>query len=390
MSILISPNQNLCIMKQIIILLLIQVFFVTGFAQKNSVTCCSVIALRPGQPCCSVVTVRDNATGRTFEFTVDNSVAKNYTTGMALNAQPSLGIIKSAAGTVSKYVITEPANVTLCCGIISIVYGERPCCGIVSAKLPNDVRFSFSVPKAFAANLKIGQKVSIQHFGPVDGDKFQLVDGYAVVQSKVGALIVGKLATYSFRILNPNSNSNNDSTNEPGWDIKNKTAQRKEISDSPYIDRGTNGDIVRLTTNDKKWEIKQNLLAKGVTGKLFLNIPKDAECVITISQPVTERQVSYSINERSFSLVPGTFDVTISGSKVKDVPVQKGMDTRIKAGTLNVVASGTWTLYDEKKDRQVYYSTSAKKIGLPIGTYQMEINGTMQQILIKDGETVDF
>ena len=123
---------------------------------------------------------------------------------------------------------------------------------------------------------------------------------------------------------------------------------------------------------------------------MFLNIPKDAECVIRISQPVTERQVSYSINERSFSLVPGAFDVTISGSKVKNVPVQKGMDTRIKAGVLKVVASGTWTLYDEKKDRQVYYSTSAKKIGLPIGTYQMEINGTMQQILIKDGETVDF
>jgi hypothetical protein len=66
------------------------------------------------------------------------------------------------------------------------------------------------------------------------------------------------------------------------------------------------------------------------------------------------------------------------------------MDTRIKAGTLNVVASGTWTLYDEKKDRQVYYSVKAKKIGLPIGTYQMDINGTMQQVVINDGETVDF
>ena len=149
-------------------------------------------------------------------------------------------------------------------------------------------------------------------------------------------------------------------------------------------------DIDNSLFKDKPWEIKPNPAVRGATGKLFLDIPKDAECVITISQPVTERQVSYSINERSFSLVPGTFDVTISGSKVKDVPVQKEMDTRIKAGILNVVASGTWTLYDEKKDRQIYYSVTAKKIGLPIGTYQMDINGTMQQILIKDGETVDF
>ncbi len=382
-------------MKQIIILLLIQVFFVTSFAQKNSPNpghpCCSVIAAIPATSCCGIVTVRDNTTGRTFEFTVDNSVAKNYKTGTALNAQPSLGIIKSVTGTVSKYAITEPAHIEPCCGITSIE-PSVPCCSIISAKLPNDDRFSFSVPKTFAANLNIGQKVSIQHYPPVDGDKFQPVDGYAVIQSKVGALIAGKLATYSFRILKQKSNLHNDSiNNQPGgYDIKSDKAERHEVSDSPYIDRGTNGDIVRATNIDKKWEIKQNLLAKGVTGKLFLNIPKDAECVITISQPVTERQVSYSINERSFSLVPGTYDVTISGIKVKDVPVQKGMDTRIKAGTLNVVASGIWTLYDEKKDRQVYYSVTAKKIGLPIGTYQIDLNGTMKQILIKDGETVDF
>ena len=35
-------------------------------------------------------------------------------------------------------------------------------------------------------------------------------------------------------------------------------------------------------------------------------------------------------------------------------------------------------------------SVTAKKIGLPIGTYQMNINGTMQQVVIKAGETVDF
>ena len=174
-------------------------------------------------------------------------------------------------------------------------------------------------------------------------------------EEAVNFLIPGlNLATYSFPLLKPKSAKTNDSS------------------------------------NDKQWVITQNPTAKGATGKLFLNIPKEAESVITISQPVTERQVSYTLNEHAFSLVPGTYDVTLSGSKVKDVPVQKGMDTRIKAGILNVVATGIWTLYDEKKDRQVYYSISAKKIGLPIGTYQMEINGTMQEVVIKDGETVDF
>lgn len=346
------------------------VFFVTGFAQKISPAnpgspCCGVIAVNPSVPCCSIVTTRDNATGRTFEFTIDNSIAKNYKPGTALNAQPSLGIIKSINGTVSKYQISEPVfSGVPCCSIISIEPGA-PCCNLISVKgneSPVGDRITFSVPKSMSANLKIGQKVSIQHFGPVDadkfqpvdGDKYQPVDGYAVVQSSKGALPGLNLATYSFPILKSKSAKTNDSN------------------------------------NDKQWVITQNPTAKGATGKLFLNIPKEVESVITISQPVTERQVSYTLNEHAFSLVPGTYDFTLSGSKVKGVPVQKGMDTRIKAGILNVVATGTWTLYDEKKDRQVYYSISAKKIGLPIGTYQLEINGTMQQVVIKDGETVDF
>ncbi len=175
----------------------------------------------------------------------------------------------------------------------------------------------------------------------------------------------------------------------------NGSVHRIEIKDGEtlnFSDSSSQPQTQKLSTsiNEKQWVITQNLLAKGATGKLFLNLPKEAETVITISQPVTERQVSYSLNDHAFSLVPGIYDVTLSGSKVKGVPIQKGMDTRIKAGVLNVVATGTWTLFDEKKDRQIYYSISAKKIGLPIGTYQMEINGTMQLVVIKDGETVDF
>ena len=161
-----------------------------------------------------------------------------------------------------------------------------------------------------------------------------------------------------------------------GYNIKNNKIEKHEADNSLF--------------KDKPWEIKPNLAARGATGRLFINIPKDAECVITISQPVSERQVVYSISDRSFSLVPGTYDVTVSGKKTKEVIVQKGMDTRIKGGALNVVATGTWTLYDEKKDRQVYYSNNPKKIGLPVGTYHLEINGTQQEIKIKDGEMVEF
>jgi hypothetical protein len=145
--------------------------------------------------------------------------------------------------------------------------------------------------------------------------------------------------------------------------------------------------------DEKKWEIKQNVSIKNLTGKIFIKIPKDIECIISISEPNTGKEVYYSgalTNERIFSLTPGTFDVKIFGSTIKNVPVQKGMETRVKAGILNFVTSEIWTLYDEKKGKQIYFSTSAKKIGLPIGIYQIEKNGKTEQIQIKDGEILQF
>ena len=162
------------------------------------------------------------------------------------------------------------------------------------------------------------------------------------------------------------------------------------------VDSNNNNTIKNVVSNfvanEKKWEIKQTL-SKTPTGRIDVNIPKEIESIITVSQSATNKEVAYSgvlTKDRNFSLAPGNYDVKVSGSMVKNVPVQKGMDTRIKAGILNVDNSDIWTLYDEKKTVQIYFSTGAKKIGLPIGIYQLEINGNIKPIIIKDGETFDF
>ncbi len=174
----------------------------------------------------------------------------------------------------------------------------------------------------------------------------------------------------------------------------NKIVQSQKIN---TIDSGNNKIINQPVStsalDDKKWELKQRLPPNKAPGRIFLTIPKEIECIISISQPNTEKELFYSgalTRQRSFSLVPGIYDIKISGSRIKDVHVQMGMDTRIKAGILNIVSPGIWTLYDEKKDKQVYFSTTSKKIGLPVGIFQLEINGKVQPVIIKDGETVQF
>ena len=167
---------------------------------------------------------------------------------------------------------------------------------------------------------------------------------------------------------------------------------KQDITNSNYNKIIKNGAANQFVEG-KNWEIKQNTSIKNATGRIFIKIPKEVDCIISISQPATGKEVYYSgalTNERSFSLAAGTFDVKISGSSIKNVPVQKAMETRIKAGILNVVESGIWTLYDEKKNKQIYFSPTAKKIGLPIGIYQIEINGTIKKIIIMDGETLQL
>ncbi len=164
--------------------------------------------------------------------------------------------------------------------------------------------------------------------------------------------------------------------------------QKSNISDSGNIET-IKHEVSNNLPNEKNWEIEPNVSAKSATGKILIKIPKEVECIISISQPNTGKELFYSgalTNARTFSLAPGTFDVKISGSTIKNVPVQKGMNTRIKAGILNVTASEIWTLYDENKNKQIYFSATAKRIGLPAGNYQLEIHRNTKQIIIKDGE----
>ena len=191
-----------------------------------------------------------------------------------------------------------------------------------------------------------------------------------------------------------------DSTKQISKPIKLNIIDSNKIVQIPKskISDSTNNKIIKNESgnhlfDEKNWEIKPNTSIKNATGRIFIKIPKDIECIISISQPNTGKEVYYSgalTNQRSFSLAPGTVDVKISGSTIKNVPVQKGMETRVKAGILNVVTSEIWTLYDEKKSKQIYFSTTAKKIGLPIGIYQIEKNGRTEQIKIKDSEILQF
>ena len=142
--------------------------------------------------------------------------------------------------------------------------------------------------------------------------------------------------------------------------------------------------------NPEKLEMKPDSSLKGSTGKVFLDLPADVECVIYIYNAGTNKEIVGTTKDRSFFLAPGKYDVKVSSVKMEEIEVQKGMDTRIKAGTINISSPTAWALYDETKKIRITGSSGAKKIGLPVGSYQLQTSGSFHPVTINDGETVNF
>jgi len=138
--------------------------------------------------------------------------------------------------------------------------------------------------------------------------------------------------------------------------------------------------------NPDKWEIIKGS-AKSSTGKLFVTLPKGTEWDMTIYATGTTKVLSNTSLKTSLTLQPGTYDLQINHIWIKGVPVEKGNETRLKAGVLHVTTPDSWTLYDETQKTVLINSLSPQERGLPIGKYKLTILGQVQDIEITDEYT---
>ena len=157
-----------------------------------------------------------------------------------------------------------------------------------------------------------------------------------------------------------------------------------------YYNNDTGEKIKAPLNKMEKYEMNTNSSLTGTTGRVYLNLAADVECVVFIYNPGTNKEITGTTKDRSFYLAPGKYDIKVSSVKMEEIDVEKGMDTRIKAGILNVSSPSAWALYDENKKIRITASSGAKKIGLPIGNYQLQMNGSFRPVTINDGETINF
>ena len=98
-----------------------------------------------------------------------------------------------------------------------------------------------------------------------------------------------------------------------------------------------------------------------------------------------------SANKQAYhALAPGIYYFRLNTITVHDVPIEKGKETRIKAGILSIVSEGRWEIRSEEKQKFHTSGNKPKKIALPIGNYQLKLGEQFFPIVIRDNKTVEM
>jgi hypothetical protein len=127
-------------------------------------------------------------------------------------------------------------------------------------------------------------------------------------------------------------------------------------------------------------------------GRVVVAFPEDVAARIDVFRPGETKALASGYGDQAFDLLPGTYDVGISGKTVAGVTVQAGHDTQIKVGVLRVSANdGTRVeLADPVSKKSVASAYGAQVFGLPIGEIGVQIAGQTENVVIEAGRVTEF
>lgn len=142
-------------------------------------------------------------------------------------------------------------------------------------------------------------------------------------------------------------------------------------------------------------EIAANPELKGRLGRLLINFPEGAKAGntrIDVMKPGEQNSLAGGYGAHTFELLPGTYDVEVSKTRVAGVTIKSAHDTRMKVGVLNVHA-GKDTRVDvlDKTSRQkLTGGYGDQQFGLPVGQVQVQVAGQAETVMIQDGRVTEF
>ncbi|WP_053378833.1 hypothetical protein [Nitrospira moscoviensis] len=137
--------------------------------------------------------------------------------------------------------------------------------------------------------------------------------------------------------------------------------------------------------------ILANSSLKGRFGRLVVAYPPAAVPTgtrIAVLKGGQEVQADYGNHE--FDLLSGTYDVKIAGKTVPSVTVKAGHDTTIKVGVLRISRPKNVRAAVLEGGQEIAGGYGGELIGLPAGTFDVEVAGQKEQVTVRAGQVTDF
>lgn len=141
-----------------------------------------------------------------------------------------------------------------------------------------------------------------------------------------------------------------------------------------------------------QWVITPAINMKGVLGRLNTQFEKDVWWSLDVRTPEDKFIINHSASSPKtyYDLAPGNYIFRLNTVNVENVPIERGKETRLKTGVLNIVSEERWDLYNETKSKFQTSGNKPAKLALPVGRYQLRLGGQYFPVEIKDGITVEF
>jgi hypothetical protein len=130
---------------------------------------------------------------------------------------------------------------------------------------------------------------------------------------------------------------------------------------------------------------------KGRLGRIVVNFPAfsvPGSTRIAIFKNGAEVKAGYG-NE-SFELLPGTYEITMGGKALHNVVVMAGNDTNVKVGVLRITGAKNRRASVREGGQEIAGAYGGELIGLPIGTYDVQVAGHTEKVTISEGKITDF
>jgi hypothetical protein len=129
-------------------------------------------------------------------------------------------------------------------------------------------------------------------------------------------------------------------------------------------------------------------------GQLVVAFPEGADAggtEITVYKADAQTKVQGGWGNQHWELWPGTYAVEINGIRVSGVTVQAGHETRVRVGTLRVKAGGgTEVDVLDTGGKKIKGNWGTFALGLPPGSYKVQIAGESQAVTVREGQITNF